>query len=291
MHNAASIFDSDLMPIEVESYFENSAERATTPCVDGDLIWRIWGDGPPLVLLHGGYGSWRHWIRNILPLGAQYRLYVPDLPGLGDSATIPAPYHADSIANIVSKGLDILLTAPARFHLSGFSFGGLIGGQVAAQQGERIDKLVLVAPGGLGIPRQKNVVLKKTHLTEATNDEIERHRQNLASLMFADPSKIDDLAIYLQMETVKLARTKSRPIAVTDVLRRALPSIKATLHSIHGGEDASSFGQSSEREKLFRLIQPGSDFRIIDNAGHWVMYEAPDAFNSTLLELLQDRET
>ena len=288
MHDAKSIFDSGLDSAEVEAFFENSAARAATPCVDGEMAWRIWGDGPPLVLLHGGYGSWRHWIRNILPLGAHYRLYVPDMPGLGDSATVPLPYQADSLARIIANGLDELLPAPTRFHLTGFSFGGLLSGHVAAQQGERVDKLVLVAPGGLGIPKQKNVVLQKTNQASEPSDEIERHRQNLATLMFANADNIDDLAIYLQMETVKLARTKSRQIAVTDALRRVLPSIKAQLSSIHGGDDASNYGQASEREKLFRLIQPDMDFRIIPNAGHWVMYETPEAFNATLLELLQD---
>ena len=252
------------------------------------MVWRIWGDGPPLVLLHGGYGSWRHWIRNILPLGAHYRLYVPDMPGLGDSATAPQPYHADSLAKIISNGLDIILPEPTRFHLTGFSFGGLLSGHVAAQQGERVDKLVLVSPGGLGMTIQKNVVLQKTKQVSEPSDETERHRQNLATLMFADPDNIDDLAVYLQIESVNLARTKSRQIAVTDALRRALPSIKARLNSIHGGKDAASYGQASEREKLFRLIQPDMDFRIIPDAGHWVMYETPEAFNATLLELLQN---
>ena len=32
------------------------AERLETPCGDGVMVWRVWGSGPPLVLLHGGYG-------------------------------------------------------------------------------------------------------------------------------------------------------------------------------------------------------------------------------------------
>jgi pimeloyl-ACP methyl ester carboxylesterase len=289
MDDLRSILDSDMSPEDIEAHFEDSAERAVTPCCDGDLVWRFWGDGPPLVLLHGGYGSWRHWIRNIPALGEHYRLYVPDMPGLGDSAIVPEPYHADSIARIISNGLDILLPSPTRYSLTGFSFGGLIGGHVAAQQDERLETLVMVAPGGLGLPRQKNVILKKTNQTATPHDETERHRQNLAALMFANPDKVDDLSIYLQNETVKRGRTKSRPIAVTDVLRRVLPSIKATFHSIHGGEDASNFGQSSEREKMFRLIQPDTKFRIIPGAGHWVMYEEPERFNETLLELLSNQ--
>ena len=36
------------------------AQRLETPCGDGSMVWRVWGSGPPLVLLHGGYGSWMH---------------------------------------------------------------------------------------------------------------------------------------------------------------------------------------------------------------------------------------
>ena len=36
------------------------AERFETPCGEGCLVWRSWGEGSPLVLLHGGYGSWTH---------------------------------------------------------------------------------------------------------------------------------------------------------------------------------------------------------------------------------------
>ncbi|MET1115858.1 MAG: alpha/beta fold hydrolase, partial [Comamonas sp.] len=48
--------------------------------------WRVWGTGTPLVLIHGGHGSWMHWIHNIGPLAQHFQVIVPDLVGFGDSA-------------------------------------------------------------------------------------------------------------------------------------------------------------------------------------------------------------
>lgn len=112
------------------------AERVETPCGDGAMVWRCWGGGPPLVLLHGGYGSWTHWVRNVLPLSRQFTVIAPDLPGLGELATPPEPQTAEGLAAIIVAGLDIVLSRRrianwAALHLAGFSFGGVIGGSVA----------------------------------------------------------------------------------------------------------------------------------------------------------------
>src|SRR5713101_4198486 len=85
------------------------ADRIETPCGDGTMVWRCWGGGPPLVLLHGGYGSWMHWIRNVPPLSRQFRVIAPDLPGLGESAIPPEPWTAAGLAAIIGEGLDIVL--------------------------------------------------------------------------------------------------------------------------------------------------------------------------------------
>ncbi len=49
------------------SRLEALATRSITPVGSGSMVWRSWGQGPALVLLHGASGSWTHWIRNILP--------------------------------------------------------------------------------------------------------------------------------------------------------------------------------------------------------------------------------
>src|SRR3546814_8575896 len=64
---------------------EAAAKAFKTPCGDGRMSWRVWGDGPPLVLLHGDFGSWTHWLRNVSRLAAYFRVIVPDMPGYGDS--------------------------------------------------------------------------------------------------------------------------------------------------------------------------------------------------------------
>src|SRR5882724_1393648 len=130
------------------------AERFGTPCGEGHLVWHMWGSGPPLVLLHGGYGSWMHWIRNVLPLSRHFTVIAPDLPGLGESATPPEPWTADGLAAIVVAGLDIVLPKGVAPHLAGFSFGGVIGGVVASQLGDRLRAFTVVGSNGMGLERQ-----------------------------------------------------------------------------------------------------------------------------------------
>ena len=47
---------------------DSAAARRATACAGGRIVWRIWGDGRSLVLIHGDFGSWTHWIHNVLPL-------------------------------------------------------------------------------------------------------------------------------------------------------------------------------------------------------------------------------
>ncbi len=98
-------------PAEIVKELELRARKETTPCGDGNMVWHIWGDGPSLVLMHGGYGSWTHWVKNIEALSQHFTVYTPDTPGLGDSAMPPEPVSPDSIGAIVSEGLNLLIPA------------------------------------------------------------------------------------------------------------------------------------------------------------------------------------
>lgn len=263
-----------------------AGDTITTPCGDGDMVWHVFGDGPPLMLVHGGYGGWAHWIRNLPALARHFRLLLPDLPGHGESAMPPEPVTGPGLGAVVADGLDRLLPAGASCKVAGFSFGGIVSGCVAEQMGGRIEQLVICGSNGLGLPRTHLTGFK--HWRDVTDpDELaEAHRNNLAILMFADPARIDDLAIHIQATNTPNARIKSRLIAVTDVLAAAMHKVEARLAGIWGERDSYAAAYMDTRRDLFETVQPGCPFRIIEGAGHWAMYEAPDAFNATLLDLL-----
>src|SRR5215210_7165157 len=88
-------------PAAVVDAIACTARKVRTPCGDGSMVWRVWGVGEPLVLFHGGSGSWTHWIRNIAELSKHYELWLADIPGLGDSAMPPKPWVPQSIAEVV----------------------------------------------------------------------------------------------------------------------------------------------------------------------------------------------
>jgi pimeloyl-ACP methyl ester carboxylesterase len=266
---------------------EAACERLATPCDIGSMVWRRWGSGPPLVLLHGGYGSWRHWIRTIPAFASSRTLLVPDLPGLGDSGDVGDPVTPERIAATVVEGLGRLIPAGTPFDLAGFSFGALIGGHVAALLGSKLRSLTLVGAGALGLPRGDVKLVKWRSGMSA--DEIRAiHHTNLSRLMIANVAKIDDLAVMIQQQNTLQARVKSRKLAVTDSLAQALRrSAPKSLHAIWGECDSVVGGHIAEREAFLRSLRPDFQFRLIPGAGHWVAYEEPEQFNLVLGQLLE----
>ncbi len=260
------------------------AQRLETPCGEGTMVWRVWGSGPALALLHGGYGSWTHWIRNVIALSRNFTVAAPDLPGLGKSATPPEPHTAESLARIIVEGLEIVFPKDIGLHIAGFSFGGVLGGHVAAQLGERVGGFTVIGSNGLGLVRQPTA-LRRVPENASAVETLAVARHNLAALMIADPAKIDELAVYIQSHNAPRGRVKSRRFSRADTLARALPLVKARLDGIWGERDATAYPHLDDRARALRNIQPGARFEVIPGAGHWVQYEAPDRFNPLLSEI------
>ena len=139
---SASVLATPLSPEDILAGLDAKSVRHETPCGDGVMVWREWGAGPALILLHGGYGSWRHWIRNIAFFSAFRRVLVPDIPGLGESADAPDPTPRD-IGAVVAQGLECLVYPAERVDLVGFSFGALVGAHVVDHYREDLNSLTL----------------------------------------------------------------------------------------------------------------------------------------------------
>ncbi|WP_372617282.1 alpha/beta fold hydrolase [Falsiroseomonas sp.] len=273
-------------PAEIEAHVAGLARRAETPCGEGSLVWHIWGEGPPLVLLHGGYGSWNHWIRNVLPLARRWQVLAVDLPGLGESATPPQPDDPDAMAAIIVEGLHRLLPAGCRVDLVGFSFGGVLGGPVAVRLGPALRRFVIVGANGLGLPRAAMAPMGSWRRLPDRAARLAVHRQTLEVLMFADPRRIDPLALHLQERNAEAGRVRSPEISRTDVLRRSLPALRGRLAAIWGEQDNIARGALDARREVLQAADPALPFRAIPGAGHWVSYEAADDFNTILSGLL-----
>lgn len=273
-----------MSPVPVVAALDAQARHDVTPCPGGSMVWRTWGQGPPLVLLHGASGSWTHWIRNIPALSERHRVLVPDLPGFGDSDAPPEPHTVDVLATAVADGLDAL--APSALDLAGFSFGGIVAGHVAARLGARVRSLVLFGAGGLGLPRAPTRPLFVVR-AGMTPEEVERaFRENLAILMIADPARIDGLAVALHIDNVRRARFKSGDIPTSDALVRALPAVRARLVTVYTTRDAFMGGRLDERRRVLTALRPDVDFRVLEGPGHWAIYEAPERATALLLDAL-----
>ncbi|WP_232495977.1 alpha/beta fold hydrolase [Novosphingobium kaempferiae] len=261
------------------------ARRVETPCGGGTMVWRIWGADhlPPLVLAHGAQGSWTHWVRNVERLSRHRRLIVADLPGHGDSA-MPSTEDHPGISAALATGLEAIL-GPERLpvDLCGFSFGGVALAHLAALHPQVARRLVIVGCGGLGTPMGHPRLGRISGLVgEARREAL---KGNLLGLMLHHPESADDLAIHMLLPTAKAARLHAAPLVVPDKLIRVLPEVRAPVAAIWGEHDLPHPDPAAQ-EAALRSVQPDAGFRVIEGAGHWAMYERPEAFEAALLGIL-----
>lgn len=263
------------------------AEVLTTPCGPGRMVWRRWGRGRPLVLAHGGSGSWTHWLRVIPLLKARFELYVADLPGLGDSAMPPAPLTPQSSGRVLAEAIRRLIPRQRRPHLASFSFGGHVSTFAAVELGDWIGDLTLSGCAALGLPQGPGVEFPKESESMTEAEKLGVHRRMLEILMFHDPRRIDDVAIYAQAQNIRAARFRSRPFARSSEIKDNLAHVKVPLKAVWGGNDQTAWPSVDVRLATIREHHPELVARVIPDAGHWAQYEQAEAFAAALIEVLE----
>jgi 2-hydroxy-6-oxonona-2,4-dienedioate hydrolase len=278
-------------PATAIAALEDAARVVRTPCGSGEMTWRIWGQPhdkrQAVILFHGGSGSWNHWFKNIPALSQRYEVITADLPGLGDSALPAEPLTPTTVAAAVIEGLkSAMLPGRPPPHLVGFSFGGHIAGLTAQALGEALKDLTLVGVAALGLPHREGRPLARYRSSMTPAEITEVDRQNLATLMLSDPASADALALQLHSANLRKARFRSAPFAPGDELKRALANVHIPLKTIWGKKDVIAQPNLETRLAVLGEHHPELQARLIDDAGHWVMYEQADAFNAALLELL-----
>lgn len=271
-------------PEALVAEFEGRARRVDTPCGDGTMAWRIWGDGEPLVLGHGSQGSWSHWIRNIDALvGAGRQVIAADLPGFGDSA-MPQRESHDAIGQALATGLSQILGPDSCTDLAGFSFGGCAFANFAARYPGLVRRVIIIGSGGLDTPHGHISLGSIRGLAgEARQEQL---RSNLCGLMLHHRESADDLAVHLLLANARLSRLSPAGLVLPDHILRVLPGLTVPLDAIWGEHDRPHPGPHLQ-EAVLRRFQPECDFRVVAGAGHWTMYERPEAFNDALIAMLE----
>jgi 2-hydroxy-6-oxonona-2,4-dienedioate hydrolase len=272
----------------------------------GTAVWHVWGDeigavetlkrtaddtdsnvdrqhsAQPLVLLHGGSGSWTHWVRNVEHFAQMRPVWALDIPGFGDSDLAAGVTDADGLVPYMAQILSQTFKGKA-IDVVGFSFGGLTAGLVAAQYPELIRQLILVGAPGLGLFGKE---LPMRGMTPNMDETAQRnvHRHNLTTMMFAHTESVTNEVIDLQQANVARDRLRRRRIARTSVLAQAQTRWTCPVHGVWGELDALYQGTLPQVPVVLPSM---ASFTVVSDAGHWVMYEQPDAFHAAVDPLLR----
>jgi pimeloyl-ACP methyl ester carboxylesterase len=264
------------------------ARRHETPCGGGHMVWHTWGEGEPVLMLHGGSGSWTHWLRNIpAVVGAGRMAVVPDLPGFGESANPPGGGDADAVVPPLLEGLGMLL-GERPVDVVAFSFGSLVAALLASQHPGRVSRLVLVGAPVVPLQRGRGVELKPWSRASGAQERAKVHRHNLAAIMLHRPEAIDELAVALQSANVPRDRMRRRRLVTTGAMQDAVARFTFPFSAIYGAEDVLVRSIWPQVEAVLRANPCFRGATVIGQAGHWVQYEEARRFDAAMLAALRD---
>ena len=285
------------------SRVEALSERVVQTYAWGDAVWHVWrpyasgadtsmkaaGDRSrahdltkPLMLLHGGSGSWTHWLRNVEYLSQFRTVWALDIPGFGDSSLPDGVTDADGLLPYMAEIIQHTF-AGEPVDVMGFSFGGMTAGLVAAEYPNLIRQLILIGAPGLGIFGKE---LPMRGMTPNMDEVAQRkvHRHNLNTMMFSHLETVTEDVIDLQQANVARDRLRRRRIARTNVLARAQLHWACPVHGVWAEGDALYL---NTLDQVPQVLSKLASFSVVSDAGHWVMYERPDAFHAAVDPLLR----
>jgi 4,5:9,10-diseco-3-hydroxy-5,9,17-trioxoandrosta-1(10),2-diene-4-oate hydrolase len=274
---------------------DNAAETGRVIRVgDREIFFSETGAGPAVVLLHGGgpgAGGLSNYSRNVEPLARRFRVIVPDMPGYGRSTKrIDQSDPFGDLAAAVGGLLDALDIGSA--HLIGNSYGGAAALRLAMDRPEKVEKLILMGPGGVGTTRALPTKGLQSLLSYYGGDGPSRAklaefiREYLVYDAGAVTEEIIDDRYRASLDPDVVAepplRRPSGPSALRTLWRMdftrdsRLSRVRNPTLVIWGAEDKVNRPSGG---RMLAETMPNCDLYLAARTGHWVQWERAELFN------------
>jgi pimeloyl-ACP methyl ester carboxylesterase len=230
------------------------------------------GEGPALVVLHGGLSNRDDLNDQVDTLTARYRVWRPDRRGHGTTPDAPGPITYDNMADDTIAFLDDVVGEPA--HLMGYSDGAMVGLLVALRRPDLVRKLVLM---GLYVNRDGEVEWFGRYVRSATAAAVpESLRRAYGERSPDGPGHFDEVAEKL----LHLWRTE--PNLSLD----ALHDLAAPTLVLQGDDDIVTL----EHGVAMARAIPDAQLAVVPGASHTVPYEKPALVTQLLVDFLADEQ-
>lgn len=246
---------------------------------------QISGSGAPLIIMHGLFGTQSNWSGQIKALAEHFTVYAVDLPNHGRSPHTDTTSYPLMAANIIEMMDQHNLESA---HILGHSMGGKVAMQLAMNNPQRVDKLIIVDIAPVQYPNHHSDVFTGLNAVDLgslksrgdADKQLSQHVEELSVRQFL-------LTNLYRTDTKTFAWRMNLPVLETcyDEISKAPtgPAYESPVLFIKG--EKSDYITTDYRDQILALF-PKADYRLVKDAGHWPHAEKASIFSSLVLKYL-----
>jgi pimeloyl-ACP methyl ester carboxylesterase len=256
------------------------------------IHYEVFGEGRPILVLHGGYLDHRHMVDALDPLFEERqgwkRIYI-DIPGHGKSPADPSISTHEEVLELILVFMSEILPGQG-YAVAGESRGGYLARGIVGRKPDLVDGALFIVPGRYAVCAEDSV---PPHVTLTRADEL------AATLAQNEVGRFNSLVVQTAGILEKIRRCKIPATALADENHQ-----NKINENYEFAFDVDAPAKSFEKPALFllgrqdskvgfhdafRAIEcfPRATFAILDKAGHSLSWEQPALFHALVSEWLQ----
>lgn len=260
------------------------------------LFCRKYGEGPPLIILHGLLGSSDNWVTIAKKLGSLFTVYLPDLRNHGNS-----PH--DHIHDYESMNNDLLELVSdlglVKFFLAGHSMGGKTAMLFSSLRPEMIGGLLVADISPFTDSKRKTeamfentLILRSVldcDLSVKSRDEVEKalsekiSSQRIRELIMKNLRRRDDTSFEWKINALPLLENLEKIVGDVPFKNPENCQVSGFPVIFLKGENSGHL-KISDYQNISRVF-PAAEFRTIPGAGHWIQADNPKAVTEAIASL------